>query len=438
MTTLTDLTIGLLNSGRYPWLSYFGTPLDERIKTQLATTISRAPAYDCYDVDSWLSDVSGLLDRCLVYRREYNDLQATAIKTALDYDLFLKNLPTSISLEKLEYIADQRKAEVDGQQLTHDAFQGAGDPLAAGFAAAATGNQTSAQKAYDGEINRTSLVEQKWQAIERYQTNLELQHSDAGNPLNFAGRAMSVAAFLLEDLGEAYDKSRSIEKGIAQVYGIDIGRQDTKLPNVNVTGVLDELVHWLRRVIRLVQLVQWKEIEFEHVVYGAQPIPKKLGPPYVLVRNLITLLASNADGILTFDLGRADYFGNTGSIENLRVKAVGVSLTDITWAPRYACIVFPPAQIDPFTPTDTVPRTPIIIENVEATPKGMRVPLSSSPSIRNVNPKGIWQVQVSRNFSLEARADVLTRPIGIQDVRLHLLLVGSPSHNISDWADFWW
>src|SRR5262245_1912511 len=101
----------LLRDRRFPWLNFFDRLLDDDIRNALDPIATALPRYDGYQVDDLINDVSRLLDRCLVYRREYTELEATAVKAAMDYDLFTKTLNVNRDIEKSEWIEQQRRAE---------------------------------------------------------------------------------------------------------------------------------------------------------------------------------------------------------------------------------------------------------------------------------------------------------------------------------------
>jgi hypothetical protein len=77
-------------ASRHKWL----TPivdlgnLDEFLKTVTKQYFGGTFRFDPVLYESLLSDISAALDRCLTYRREFNDLASSAIRQALEYELF--------------------------------------------------------------------------------------------------------------------------------------------------------------------------------------------------------------------------------------------------------------------------------------------------------------------------------------------------------------
>src|SRR5262249_11148866 len=145
-------------------------------------------------------------------------------------------------------------AENKAQNEARHAFAAGTDPLSKGFARIASGSAESTIIAMTGETSRQGLVDGKWEAL-KYQDALEARHQTEGHPLNFGDRANKAKQFLIDDLKEAYEKSRCIDKGLPIVYGIN----GPPLPDIRDSAikdkVLDELVLWVREVIRQIELV---------------------------------------------------------------------------------------------------------------------------------------------------------------------------------------
>ena len=122
-----------------PWLrDVFGRLLFEEIRDAVQQIAPMRPRYNPYLYENLLSDISRLLDRCLVYRRDCADLERQAVNWALQYDLFdtLRPLTDQLnqSLTDSEGLQDigsgqaRTSQDVDGTQLA---------PLAAAYTGAA-------------------------------------------------------------------------------------------------------------------------------------------------------------------------------------------------------------------------------------------------------------------------------------------------------------
>src|SRR5262245_34370072 len=96
--------------------------LDEDINQTVGSLVGKIPPWDPYQVDDILVDVSRLLDRCLAYRREVQDIDVLAIKQVLEFDLFKNQLETLRALEIEAPLKDQRDAEKEGQEAAANDF----------------------------------------------------------------------------------------------------------------------------------------------------------------------------------------------------------------------------------------------------------------------------------------------------------------------------
>jgi hypothetical protein len=105
---------------------------------------------------------------------------------------------------------------------------------------------------------------------------------------------------------------------------------------------------------------------------------------------------------------------------------------------RMSGIIFPPElPNEPFNRANFPIRSPIIIENVAITEPQQRVRLYYRASVTNLDPRGIWIVQVSTTVWYPDNA-ARQRDQNIADLKLHFHLVGKPSKASGDWTKLWW
>lgn len=425
---------------RFPWLNDFETNLDDAIARALEPISAQIPRYNCYQVEDLISEVSKSLERCLVYRREHNDLEAAAFKAALDYELFEKTLVFNRDLEAAAWIEQQRRSEQEAQGAIQGAFSG-DDPISRGFREISIGTARATGIAITGEEARKRYAEGRWNELTQYQDTLRSRHTTPGHPLNFTERADKVKAFLIDDLKEAYEKARAIKGGARLVYGIE-DDPSASFPDYRQAGLLDRLILWIRSLIRTHQLLTWRDVDFELVVNGRQPVVQRNGNQLRLIADadFNSRIQRNASGLFEFDVGR--YFEQVGEVKHLRTRGVGLSISgaDLS-AParlyRVAAMVFPPAAQSPYEQGAFIPRMPIILQNVAVTDPAQRVRSSSPDSVKNIDPKGTWRVQLSTSVAypdLSAHG----RPDQVTDIKLHLFMTGQPSQRVEDWRDFWW
>jgi hypothetical protein len=428
---------------RFPWLESFRETLGSEIANELPPITHKIPRYDWYQVEDLINDVSRSLERCLVYRREYNELEGAAIKAALDYELFQNTLRSNQFLERADWIKKQRELENKAQLTAKAAFDQENSALPQGFSAISEGSAASTQVVLDNEPARLEAIDTKWQELSDYQDTLASAHSVPGHPLNFGDQADRAKAFFLDELKEAYEKARCVDKGIFTVYKFNppVGLPD---PFVKPEFFLDDLIIWLRSLIRDLELIKLKDIEFEHVISGHQPTVKRGGLVKDYVRavsepNWIEASQIHGSGKLEFDVDK-HFDPQIGEIKLLRVKGIGLSMSVELGDPnRYArtsAIVFPPEVDSPFE-AKKVPRTPIIIENICKTDPSQAVRFTSPPSVINLEPRGKWVVQMSTNIGFPD-LDPRGRPRPMLDIKLHFLLSGQPEPNHARWSEFWW
>jgi hypothetical protein len=221
MATFSEIASSL--QGRHTWLKPLveldGLNLDKIIGQALTewrdAHKGETPEYDPLQFERWLNDVGMLLDRCLAYRREYNDLVGSAVRQALEYNLFEMQRDSSEDLEKASWVENLKRAEAAAQANAAAQFEkDPNAPLASGFAETARGAQSISAQTADAEVTRKGLVSTRWQAYIDYQEQLEARHTAPGHPLNFAERGLRVRELLLQDLLEAASKYHSAAAGI--------------------------------------------------------------------------------------------------------------------------------------------------------------------------------------------------------------------------------
>ena len=64
-----------------------------------------------------------------------------------------------------------------------------------------------------------------------------------------------------------------------------------------------------------------------------------------------------------------------------------------------------------------------------------RIEYKTSPSINNIDPRGIWKIRMARNVLFPA-SNLRSISEAIADVKIHLLLVGRLSNDINHWVTF--
>ena len=290
----------------YSWIGGALAPLNDvlrrRVEEDRANARTGARAWPEHDWTALLSSAGRLLDRCLAYRREYQDLQGAVARQVLDYDLFEKQLGNLMALDEAAWQTELRRAEADAQRRAAEQFA-LSPGLGQGFEALASGAAALADSTVAAEEARRGHVRDRWAALVEHQAKLKARHEEPGHVLNFAERARSVLGFLLEYFSEAAEKAVAVHNGLRDR---DVMDEDLRDPVHEMAGdnPLDGLVSWVRHTSRNLEQRLLAEVDLDQML--------KIGK-----------LAWKAGvAATTLDLELRDY-----QIENLagaRILAVGV------------------------------------------------------------------------------------------------------------------
>jgi hypothetical protein len=401
-----SLTAIRANKASYGWLTPLVISLDAITSAHLKPLADKDPLYDPFQVEDHLEEVSRLLDNCLAYRREIYDLQALATKTALEYELFSKQLE---SQKKLELNDGALKQLTAAKPHYVNASAANGDATLKAMASASLATTIAAS---DWEAVRTASIANKWQQLESYQKALTARHSEPGNALNYVERFNRVLEFYKQDVAEAFSLSRAAAAGIALTTNFK-----TDIPPLNENNYLDKLVEWNRATVRQMNLFSRDDIQSEITI----PI-RYLSS---LKTTYIDQMKEDGAGELLFDL--SDYFPI--GLTHARLKGVGVTFSAASpEGPqlRYqqvAALVIPPSSRDPFGAADSmVQRHPIYL-NANIGDKTSPVHYSTSPNLNNLSPKGVWSVTISKKMTVSDQNERPKRDATrVANVQLHLLL----------------
>jgi hypothetical protein len=242
---------------KHTWISSLADApsLDEKMSVALRKLIDETMfEYDPQQFEGLLDDVSRLLDKCLAYRREHDELVGNAIRQALEYELFNGQREVLEELDAASWIRDISLIEAERHRRAVQRFDDDTKvPLAAGFSSLAQAAADVSVAIADAEQVRQDRVHQRWALLADYQWALELRHSTPGHPLNFAERAERVEKYLLSDLVEAFAKATAAVAGTNAALGIPAivnplnAIPDNKAP-------LDAFIHQTRRLIQLIEM----------------------------------------------------------------------------------------------------------------------------------------------------------------------------------------
>jgi hypothetical protein len=325
----------------------------------------------------------------------------------------------------------QRRIEEGGQSAASAAFAGGGGVLEKGFAASASSAAASLHKAKKGEIERIANVTLKWQQLLDYQKTLWSRHDVKGHPLNYCERYNTLAKFVTQDIVIAYQKILCVDAILPTIFGLNPPSLDK--PTADSEDYLGTLVTHVRAILDQIDRASAEEIEFDHVVYVAAPRAIRRQQDFYRFGQGGLRPFVEGSGAIRLDLSGQSEF--PGYINRLRMRAIGLSMSvgadpalfnPRTAIQRAAAAVFPPAG-----------RAPVIIEDIGVTrPAG--APLNTTNQIMNVDPRGVWNIQLSSNLGL---ADNLVHHLEYEwftDIKLHLRLRATVDRDFNKWANFSW
>src|SRR2546430_1483717 len=110
------------NATTYGWLTPLVRSVDSFTAETLTPLENKDPRHDFYQVEDNFEEITRLLDNCLAYRREIYELQSMATKTALEYELFSKQLDSLKELERANGIRKQLEAQLPHDSAATSAF----------------------------------------------------------------------------------------------------------------------------------------------------------------------------------------------------------------------------------------------------------------------------------------------------------------------------
>jgi len=445
------------------WLKIFVEPIEKKIADRLKPFRNEQPHYEPLHVELLLGDVSRLLDSCLAYRREANDLDATATKTALEIQLFEKLKDKDKELGKLGLAAEQSEKLADAQKKAAEAFgltteEGSsaisGDLAAMkkGMGEQAVGAQQVGEISAANEKRKGKLLDERWALLIENQEKLKARHEAEGNGLNYGERYKRVVDLLLEDIEEAYRKALSVKAGLKEIYESDkpATEYSDPLPDFDKTDFLDEFVKWTRKAIRMVEEIQQDEVEMDFVVPLNHPWRFDAGEDQrMMTKDQFSLaIQDKQDGRLTFDT--TPVFPKE-LFEHLRLKSIAVTYSSAEGPPksgerdelgmrRYTVLVFPPMHNRALGPARAQEprRPPVMLSNVGILNQESGPNFVGGLGLMNIDPRGTWEIRLLP-VGLGATKDVYHRWAGdkgkpwVSDLNLHLRVLCKPESDPNKW-----
>ncbi|TCA92173.1 hypothetical protein E0H65_22550 [Rhizobium leguminosarum bv. viciae] len=427
----------LVGSSGFDWLAFCSEDVlvDRIVFAATDKLLTIESPYDHFQIESLVSSVSSLLDRCLVYRREMYDLEEQAVRRALEYELFANQLKAQFDIETAPRIEAQRRLEKSGHEAASQEFKK--DPMLAlnfGFASISDASAKSSQEAVDAEIERKASVKIKWDALALYQSALQDRHRTPGHALNFRERYDRLRRFLEQDVGVAYQKLKKLSEGATRIFALT-----SNLERPFEFGYLDYLVSYTRQLSEALEIETIKEVDFEHVISLAFPQTLKANGSQIQRHFepnawIVALNPQTGSGNLKFSLIASEF---PAFARRLRIRAIGLSL--VLDSPEVPIVRFRSGSAVIFPPqVDQQRRPPIVIEKIGLYDPNSNTRLFTGTSANNLDPRGSWEVQVSTNMMWADAGAHGRSHANIRDIKFHLRLSATLDPEPISWAALSW
>jgi hypothetical protein len=290
--------------------------------------------YKPHNSDQLIYDASILLDRCVTYRREANELTILGVKAELDYDNYILLRDIEDTSQKLSLRMRQSQIERDGLTKSADLFRQSGDPLGTALQAQSTASADSAGASLETDTQRANLVESRRKVLDNWNEEIHSRLGAPGSAHNYGDRWKRVVRLLQQDIFVAYQKLLAAEVRLKKLTY----HPDTDLPAPRKAsdngehgdiGFLDELVLWARKAVVKIDLQSQFEVQAE-VTFGFTS--QRVGTGKDLIKVQPIYFADRRrewwalDGLFNLDLSSDFYFEG---FKDMRVRYLNLVFCDI-------------------------------------------------------------------------------------------------------------
>jgi hypothetical protein len=345
-----------------------------------------------------IEKLEDLCEKCLALRREIRELEVLAVKSIMDYELFLKTSIIDEETEIIKLLHDSKTTEMLSLEAAATAF-GNQPPLNNGFSITSTGRSGALDKELKGIVRLEQLIKERWADVRSYQQAYYARYTESGNAHNYGERAVNLHKILEKELAEALDRAIALDLGLKTIYGWS----DGELPTEVDLASLDIFIIWVLEARRQIAWRAEKEICFDLVIPLVQPWSRG-GNGLISKASFDAAIATpTSDWIsLKFDLD-ARIFGN----QNIRLKGIGLSFgnkfglviesgidrvqTADGFAKVYAVIVSP----EQVSADGTKYRRPnIALGNIGLHDSAQPLAFVEGIAVTNTNPIGSWEILI--------------------------------------------
>jgi hypothetical protein len=404
------------------WFRGFDKPFSELLNEAIENNPIERFDYDPLLVDALLKDVASLLDKCLAYRRDAQDLEILAVRAAADYSKFVDLLPIQQEAEVIAQGLSRLGVERSAAAKAASEFRSTESrgPVERGFEAVELGKVAAIDQQVITSTRQVELIESRWKLTKRYEDEAQARHTAKGNSHNYGDRMTRLLRFLAEDFQEAYLKAAALCAGIEVMYG-----RKFELPDIRLDSAIDDVVHVVRGAARFIEQEVTKFSLYDIVVPLCQPLFETDGVSHPLVKYEDLKAAIESGRWIEFDLAPA-----LRNVKSARLRGVGLSFgnelsrgLDPGQLPEMSAYRLT-AQLA--VPEQTVggtklKRPPVYFGNVAVFSGSTSVAWNASNSCYNGNPLGKWRIKIAPRAVHSIRIEKFSKSL-VEDLKLHLSL----------------
>lgn len=405
------------------WFRGFDRPFSELLNEAIANNPIERFDYDPLLLEALLRDISALLDKCLVYRRDAQDLEILAARAAADYSKFVDLLPIQQEAEVIgqgisRLGVERSAAATAASKFGSDASRG---PVERGFEAVELGKVAAIEQQIGTATRQVELIEKRWRLTKRYEDEAQARHTAKGSSHNYGDRMARLLRFLAEDFQEAYSKASALFTGIESIYG-----RKYVLPDIRLDSAIDDVVQSVRGAARYLEHEITKFSAYDIVVSLCQPLIETNGVARPLIEFEKLKLAVENGNWLEFDL--SPIFKDVRSV---RLRGVGLSfgnelskgldpgqLPEMSAYRLVAQLSLPEQSVGGVT----LNRPPVYFGNVSVFSGSTSVAWNSSNACYNGTPVGKWRVKIAPRAVHSVRVEKFSKSL-IEDIKVHLSVV---------------
>ena len=406
---------------RVPWLKALEPTLAELVAQEVNNAPLETIRFNPLLVRDLFSQVSDLLDRCVVYRHEARDLEVSAVKAAVDYLQYVDLFDTKMAIE-IEALGKGRLAVEQQSAKNAAAGFGEGSPktLERGFHLTASGAADASTQALGAAERSEALIRKRYEIERKYVEEYHTRYQTPGNAHNYGERLAQLVRFLAQDFQVATMKVGALVEGVNAIYGSKF----TAPPQADVFEI-DELLLQVRHMSRYVEAQSQLESEVELMVSLAQPLCYSWGGEFdAWIPEKDFLNAVEKGTVMRFN--PSPLFAH---FERVRILGLGVSFgNDTEYGPSDPSRVQKLSnykiglQVEP-PQRDGLGWTiqPLSFGEVSLT-TAAGPSNAATDDVENIDPRGFWRVWLDPQIHYGARYPI-SHAQGqwvLDDVKLHL------------------